>query len=93
MDKKNKQIFVMNIIKFTVWVILLILAFFYLQSHPAEKRSRNTWMQVIVDKVTTFAQKATWVYNPSNDYKKSMINSYYELIFIAESTSCIQWSI
>lgn len=92
MDHKNKKILTYNIIKFVIWIGLLWLAFWYLQTHPAEQRSRNTWMQIIFDKVWNTFQKIGGNYDPINEYKKNMISSFSELIFIADTTNCITWT-
>ena len=88
MNKKNKQQLKYNIIKFIVGLILLLLAFGYLQNHPAEKSSRNTGSRILLQKMGQSVQKLVGNYDPLQEQKQHMINSYDEIIYVSQSTSC-----
>ncbi len=89
MNKRNRKQLRNNIIKFVLWIFLLAVTLWHLHNHPAEKRSRNTWAQVLRQKIDKFFGEITGTYDPLTDYKLSMINSYKEILYVSQTTACL----
>ena len=90
--KNDKKQIKKNLIKFIVWVILLLLSWSYIQKHPAEKVSVFSGFEVLVQKIEIFIQ-STFGHNGELLERKYGMEKYYkELIKMAENNKCIDVS-
>lgn len=90
--KNDKKQIKKNLIKFVVWVILLLLSWSYIQKHPAEKVSVFSGFEVLVQKIEIFIQ-STFGHNGELLERKYGMEKYYkELIKMAENNKCIDVS-
>ena len=90
--KNDKKQIKKNLIKFIVWVILLLLSWSYTQKHPAEKVSVFSGFEVLVQKIEIFIQ-STFGHNGELLERKYGMEKYYkELIKMAENNKCIDVS-
>lgn len=87
-EKKSQAM--SNVIEFLVWGILLTFCFFYLQTHPAEKISLFSWVEVMRKKVTV------WFSHPSSadaelvEKKDQLEKTFQEIILLAGQNSCVE---
>ena len=93
MDREERKFVKNNLIKFVIWLILLIFSWSYIQSHPAEKASIFSGFQVLWQRVVVYVHKITntnsEAYAKKYDYEKT----YNELINMAETKACSDPSI
>lgn len=81
--------FVYNVIKFFVWLILLGVCFLYLQSHPAEKVSMVSSLEILRNKALFFVSKLQWVDVDLMKSRTEIQKSYEELFSTAERYNCL----
>ena len=90
--KSDKRQIKKNFIKFTIWVVLLLMSWSYIQKHPAEKVSVFSGFEVLVQKIEIFIQ-STFGHNGELLERKYGMEKYYkELIKMAENNKCIDVS-
>lgn len=90
MDREDKIQLKKNIIKFIIGAILLSMSFFYVQRHPAEKVSIFSWFEVMFQKVQVIVQNIFWKQWDELSKKYKLIESYGELVNMAENNKCIE---
>lgn len=78
-----------NLIKFVIWIILLLMSWSYIQKHPAEKVSVFSGFEVLFQKTEIFVQNIFWDHGDLLERKYSMEKYYKELIKMAENNKCI----
>ena len=89
LNKYDKKQLRWNIIKFVIWLILLVLSRWYIQKHPAEKVSVFSWFDVLWQKVEVFFHntfKGNW---DLLERKYSLEKYYKELLNMAEWNECL----
>ncbi len=91
--KSDKRQIKKNFIKFTIWVVLLLMSWSYIQKHPAEKVSVFSGFEVLIQKVEVFFQN-TFGHNWELLERKYSMEKYYkELVKMAENNKCIDTNI
>ena len=86
-EKKSQAM--SNVIEFCVGGILLVFCFFYLQTHPAEKISLFSGVEVMRKKA------AVWFTNPSSadtetlEKKDQLEKTFQEIILLAGQNACV----
>lgn len=83
-----KKKFIINFIKFIIWLILLFACFQYLESHPAEKTSMVSGFQMIYERASIFVQG---IITGESDYledKYKLQKAYLELINTLKNSDC-----
>lgn len=90
MNREDKLQLKKNIIKFIIGIILLSMSFFYVQKHPAEKVSIFSWFEVMFQKVQVVIQNIFWKQWDELSKKYKLIESYGELVNMAENNKCIE---
>ena len=89
LSKYDKKQLRWNIIKFVIWLILLVLSRWYIQKHPAEKVSVFSGFDVLRQKVEVFLHntfKGNWNFL---EQKYSLEKYYKELLNMAEWNECL----
>ena len=89
LSKYDKKQLRWNIIKFVIWLILLVLSRWYIQKHPAEKVSVFSGCDVLRQKVEVFLHntfKGNWNFL---EQKYSLEKYYKELLNMAEWNECL----
>jgi hypothetical protein len=81
-----------NLIKFTIWIVLLLMSWSYIQKHPAEKVSVFSWFEVLFQKAEVFVQNIFGEHGDLLERKYSMEKYYKELIKMAENNKCMDLS-
>ncbi len=89
LDKNEKKQLKTNIIKFAIWIVLLLMSWSYLQKHPAEKVSVFSWFEVLFQKAEVFIQNLFGEDGDLLERKYSMEKYYKELIKMAENNKCV----
>ncbi len=79
----------MNIIEMIVWLILLIFAFNYLKSHPAEKTSIFAGIEVMIDKVEVLISNIRWGNGEYTKNKQQMERMLSDLITTMKDGECL----
>lgn len=89
LDKEDKKQLKWNIIKFIIWIILLVLSWQYIQWHPAERVSVFSWFDVLWQKIeVVWHNTFSWNWNLL-EQKYSLEKYYQELINLAEWNDCV----
>jgi len=84
-----RKILFRNIFKFFIGSGLLIISFFYLQNHPAEKSAVFSGFEVMWQKVNIFIHKVVYK-NWDVLQKKYNLQKYYKELFrMAEGLKCL----
>jgi len=84
--KERVKKFPMNIVEFLIWIGLLLFCWSYIQSHPAEKSSLFSWLEVIVEKTKVkFSERTTGQW-PELQNKFQLVRTFDEIISLAEWT-------
>ncbi len=78
----------MNLIEFIIWLILLIFAFNYLKSHPAERTSMFAWIEVLFQRAEIFMWNIFWEDWDMLKDKQQLERYYKELISTMENGQC-----
>ncbi len=86
---KRKKKLRMNLVEFSIWLVLLVFCFNYLKSHPAEKLSVFSSVEVLVQKAKVAVSQ--WTSGQWNELKVkySLERSYKEMINIVEDANCL----
>lgn len=84
-----KSKLLVNLVEFIVWVVLLSFCYMYLQSHPAEKTSLFSWVDVIVQKVKIFFTDITWGNWEDVEAKYKLEQTFDEILSLAKSWDCL----
>ena len=88
LNKYDKKQLKWNIIKFVIWLVLLVLSRWYIQKHPAEKVSVFSGFDVLRQKVEVFFHN-TFKWNWDLLERKYSLEKYYkELLIMAEGNEC-----
>lgn len=88
-SKEDKKQLRKNLIKFWIWVVLLLLSWSYIQKHPAEKVSVFSGFEVIFQKAEVFLQNTFGKNGDLLERKYGMEKYYKELIKMAENNKCV----
>ena len=84
-----KKKLVSNLIELIIWLFLLWMCYWYLQSHPAEKISFFSWYKVIYQQTEIFFQNL-FGKNGERLKQKYNLESYYQVMITqAEEKPCI----
>lgn len=87
--QEKKKRFRMNVVEFIIWCILLVIAFNYLKTHPAEKTSIFAWVEVLIQKAEVFLGNITGK-NWDEVKKQHNLERYFkDLISTMESGNCV----
>ncbi len=79
----------MNLIEFVIGIGLLVFCFNYLKSHPAEKLSVFSSVEVLVQKAkVTMSQRTSWQGDDLKE-KYTMERSFKEMLQIIEDGNCL----
>lgn len=87
--KSMKKKLFHNLIELVIWLVLLWMCYWYLQTHPAEKISFFSWYKVIYQQTEIFFQN---LFGKNGELLKQKYNleSYYQvLITLSEEKPCI----
>jgi hypothetical protein len=87
-----KSKLLVNVVEFIVWVILLVFCFMYLQSHPAEKTSLFSWIDVIGQKVKIFFVNLTWWNAEDVEAKFKLEQLFDEILSTSQWSNCLSES-
>lgn len=87
MERKKK--FPMNVVEFIVGVVLLFFCFSYLSTHPAEKSSIVSGIDVIMQKVHILISRFTSGKNQVLENKYALAKSFNEVISLAGEWKCL----
>lgn len=93
MDPDRKVEFKRNIVKFVIWLILLLFCYVYIQNNPAEKVSIFSWFQIIFQKATVIFHDIIGKNWELLKRKYSIEKYYKELIKTAEDRKCVSLDI
>jgi len=88
MDKDTKRMIIGNIIKFTIWIVLLTISYVYIQNHPAEKVSVLSGFEVMYQRANVFVHKVVGDKWDLLKKKYSLQKYYKELVRMAENQKC-----
>lgn len=89
MDPERKIDFKRNLVKFVIWLVLLLFCFVYIQNNPAERISIFSWFQIIFQKVSVIFNDVIGK-NWELLKRKYWLEKYYkELIKTAENRKCV----
>ena len=84
-----KKKLIHNVIELIIWVILLWMSYWYIQTHPAEKISFFSWYKVIYQQTEIFFQN---IFGKNWELLRQKYNleSYYQvLITLSEEKPCV----
>ena len=84
-----KSKLLVNLVEFIVWVVLLSFCYMYLQSHPAEKTSLFSGVDVIAQKVKIFFTNVTWGNGEDVKMKYKLEQTFDEILSLARSGDCL----
>ncbi len=86
---EKKKRFRMNMVEFIIWCILLVIAFNYLKTHPAEKTSIFAGVEVLLQKAEVFLWNITGK-NGEEVRKQHELERYFkELISTMDAWKCV----
>ncbi len=86
---ERKKKFPMNVVEFIVGVVLLFFCFSYLATHPAEKSSIVSGIDVIMQKVHILISRYTSGKNQALENKYALAKSFHEVISLAGEWKCL----
>lgn len=89
MDPERKSELKRNLVKFIIWIVLLVFCFVYIQNNPAERVSIFSWFQVIFQKVAVVYNQVIGKNWELLKRKYSLEKYYKELIKSAEDRKCV----
>ena len=84
-----KKKFVHNVIELVIWLGLLGMCYWYLQTHPAEKISFFSWYKVIYQQTEIFFQNLFGKNGELLKQKYSLESYYQAMITLSEEKPCI----
>lgn len=91
--KLMKKKLVHNLIELCIWLVLLWMCYWYIQTHPAEKISFFSWYKVIYQQTEIFFQN---LFGKNGELlrQKYTLESYYQvMITLSEEKPCIDQDI
>lgn len=89
MDPERKIDFKRNVVKFVIWLVLLLFCFIYIQNNPAERVSIFSWFQIIFQKASVIFNEVIGKNWELLKRKYSLEKYYKELIKTAEDRKCV----
>jgi len=89
MDPERKIDFKRNVVKFVIWLVLLLFCFIYIQNNPAERISIFSWFQIIFQKASVIFNDVIGKNWDLLKRKYSLEKYYKELIKTAEDRKCV----
>ncbi len=89
MDPERKIDFKRNVVKFVIWLVLLLFCFVYIQNNPAERVSIFSWFQIIFQKASVIFNNIIGKNWELLNRKYSLEKYYKELIKTAEDRKCV----
>lgn len=89
MDPERKIDFKRNVVKFIIWLVLLLFCFVYIQNNPAERVSIFSWFQIIFQKASVIFNDVIGKNWELLKRKYSLEKYYKELIKTAEDRKCV----
>lgn len=89
MDPERRVEFKRNLVKFVIWLVLLVFCFVYIQNNPAERVSIFSWFQIIFQKVSIVYNDIVGKNWELLKRKYSLEKYYSELIKAAEDRKCV----
>lgn len=87
-----KSKLLVNVVEFIVWVVLLVFCFMYLESHPAEKTSLFSWIDVIGQKVRIFFVNLTGWNADDVEAKFKLEQLFDEILSTSQWSTCLSES-
>lgn len=78
-----------NFLQLVVWIVLLWFAYQYLLSHPAEKTSIVSWIQILWQKAQIIFYGLIWGDSALLDDKYKVERSLKELMNTMETSKCL----
>lgn len=89
MSSNQKTIFIRNLFKTAIGIVLLIASFSYLSSHPAEKIALYSWFKNIIQKTEIICYNLIGKNGALLEQKYNLENSYLDMLHFAEEKGCI----
>jgi len=86
--QQKKKRLRMNIVEFLLWLVLLVFAFNYLKSHPAERTSMFAWIEVLFQRAEVFVSNIFGEDGSLLQDKHQLERYYKELISTMENGDC-----
>jgi hypothetical protein len=86
---ERKKKFPMNVVECIVGIVLLFFCFSYLSTHPAEKSSIVSGIDVIMQKVHILISRYTSGKNQILENKYALAKSFHEVISLAGEWKCL----
>lgn len=80
---------VTNLIEFIVWIILLAFCRFYLQTHPAEKVSLFSWVEMMREKVQMRFSSVPEEEKTIIRQKDSLEKTMQEIVLLSKENTCL----
>lgn len=77
-----------NVIEFIVWLVLLLFCFQYLSTHPAEKTSIISWIEIMYQKVSIYISNILYWDGTIRKEKNELIRTYGDIIAQVEESQC-----
>ena len=87
--KSMKKKLIHNLIELIIWIVLLWMCYWYIQSHPAERVSFFSWYKVIYQQTEIFFQD---LFGKNGEWLRQKYNleSYYQvMITLSEEKPCV----
>ena len=78
-----------NIIEFFIWAILLVFCWFYLQTHPAEKVSLFSGVEVMWQKVQIWFSQMSAEDATLLEQKNSLEKTMQEIVLLSKENTCV----
>ncbi|PZM85795.1 MAG: hypothetical protein DLD55_06040 [candidate division SR1 bacterium] len=89
MSSNQKTIFIRNLFKTAIGIVLLIASFSYLSSHPAEKIALYSGFKNIIQKTEIICYNLIGKNGALLEQKYNLENSYLDMLHFAEEKGCI----
>ncbi len=77
-----------NVIEFIVWLVLLLFCFQYLSTHPAEKTSIISWIEIMYQKVFIYISNILYWDGTIRKEKNELIRTYGDIIAQVQESQC-----
>ena len=84
-----KRRFIHNLIELAIWLALLWMCYWYLQTHPAEKISFFSWYKVIYQQTEIFFQNMFGENWGLLDDKYKLESYYQAMVTLSEEKPCV----
>jgi hypothetical protein len=85
----KKSLAITNLIEFLVWVILLTFCWFYLQTHPAEKVSLFSGIEMMRNKVQMRFSSVPEEDKTILRQKESLEKTMQEIVLLSKESTCL----